>query len=270
LSGNNRHATATSTARPSLVSAEINGLDVARFNGTSNALSVARPFDGTGSMWHVQKTATANYFLFFSGNNTKLTLAVESGSSSGVAPGFGTPDWYRDGNVQTWSPRGDAYTALNSRTAVVGAVGASMSGWSTPIGMWSGSGYFFAGDIGEIIAISGEVSEETRRLIEGYLCWKWGLENNLPSDHVYKGSPPGEDTYGFSGVVTNADGDPDERTVRVYLDSNGALIGATQSNATTGAWSFSPVSNAAHSIVASGESGKSSLILSDVMPVIVE
>jgi hypothetical protein len=46
------------------------------------------------------------------------------------------------------------------------------------------------GLIGEFIAIKGTVSVEERQKIEGYLAWKWGLQESLPIGHPYKNNAP--------------------------------------------------------------------------------
>lgn len=46
------------------------------------------------------------------------------------------------------------------------------------------------GQIGEIIIISGDLSADDRRRMEGYLAWKWALEGKLPANHPYKLLPP--------------------------------------------------------------------------------
>jgi hypothetical protein len=44
--------------------------------------------------------------------------------------------------------------------------------------------------IGEIIYYTAVVSTTQRQEIEGYLAWKWGLKDSLPSSHPYKLFPP--------------------------------------------------------------------------------
>ena len=43
--------------------------------------------------------------------------------------------------------------------------------------------------IAEIIILD-DMSQETREIIEGYLAHKWGIQDQLPSNHRYKISPP--------------------------------------------------------------------------------
>ncbi len=49
--------------------------------------------------------------------------------------------------------------------------------------------YFASIAFHEIIVARLEISNQTRQAIEGYLAWKWGLQNNLPSTHPYSLSP---------------------------------------------------------------------------------
>ena len=46
------------------------------------------------------------------------------------------------------------------------------------------------GWVGENIMIDHAVNESYRNKIEGYLAHKWGLEQNLPSSHIYKKQTP--------------------------------------------------------------------------------
>jgi hypothetical protein len=50
----------------------------------------------------------------------------------------------------------------------------------------------FFGSISEILVYnpSSALAYSDIQKIEGYLSWKWGLQGNLPSTHLYKNSPP--------------------------------------------------------------------------------
>jgi hypothetical protein len=48
---------------------------------------------------------------------------------------------------------------------------------------------FFNGGIAEIVIVK-QYDEELRQKLEGYLTWKWGLIDNLPSNHPYKNARP--------------------------------------------------------------------------------
>lgn len=48
----------------------------------------------------------------------------------------------------------------------------------------------FSGYIGEILVYNTQLATTNREKVEGYLAWKWGLQDNLPSSHSYKNAPP--------------------------------------------------------------------------------
>lgn len=64
--------------------------------------------------------------------------------------------------------------------------------------------YEFPDDITicEIIVFASELSTANRQKIEGYLTHKWGLDDNLPSDHPYKNTPPISDITQSNVIFT--------------------------------------------------------------------
>jgi hypothetical protein len=48
----------------------------------------------------------------------------------------------------------------------------------------------FSGFMSEIMVFDKALSNTDRQNVEGYLSWKWGLQNNLPSSHPYKNNKP--------------------------------------------------------------------------------
>jgi hypothetical protein len=87
----------------------------------------------------------------------------------------------------------------SSGTLSVGLNGGTLSSGSAT---FSGNGTFtvgagftdnrnkFNGSIYEIIVFSSTLSANDRQRVEGYLAWKWGLQNNLPSTHPYRKISP--------------------------------------------------------------------------------
>ena len=60
---------------------------------------------------------------------------------------------------------------------------------------------YWQGYVAEILVYNGTVSDSDRQTMQGYLAWKWGMQNNLPASHPYKSSPP-KNTYGtISNIV---------------------------------------------------------------------
>ena len=55
---------------------------------------------------------------------------------------------------------------------------------------WAISGASFQGYIGEVIAYPSTLGTSDRQSIEGYLAWKWGLQESLPGAHPFYSTPP--------------------------------------------------------------------------------
>lgn len=75
----------------------------------------------------------------------------------------------------------------NAATAWSGAHGGSYgdTASSVIIGKNSGTGY----SISEVV-VTDLLSTTNRLTMEGYLAWKWGMEDNLPAGHLFKSAPP--------------------------------------------------------------------------------
>ena len=52
------------------------------------------------------------------------------------------------------------------------------------------AGYYFTGNIYEIICYTRVLTVNERQQVEGYLAWKWGLRNSLSADHPCLNIPP--------------------------------------------------------------------------------
>ena len=69
-----------------------------------------------------------------------------------------------------------------------------------------GGSWAMIGQVAEILFYVGTISTSTRQQIEGYLAWKWGLQNSLASGHPYRslsltgGSTPSQITLGSSSI----------------------------------------------------------------------
>ena len=70
-----------------------------------------------------------------------------------------------------------------SRTSTTSTVWRIMGGSGT-------SGQFWEGPVGEMIFTDGTESLEEQQQFEGYLAWKWGLEDDLPGYHPWKNEAP--------------------------------------------------------------------------------
>lgn len=215
-SGNSRHATqGTSGARPTVAASAINGKDALAFDGVDDFLTLGtelgRPSNYTvfsvskitRALSNVQAVIAA---IDSSGNsrNSCMSVANDGGAAfwqygyNGLmyrwgygAGGFtldtvamhclthtnGTQDEsvYRNGNMLTNDSLAGTATA-NSGTAYSASIGR----------LGDFNGWYFGGNIAEVVVILSAISAEDRQKIEGYMAHKWGLVSSLPSDHPYK------------------------------------------------------------------------------------
>jgi len=80
------------------------------------------------------------------------------------------------------------------------------------------------GALGELIFTDGTEDLDDQQKVEGYLAWKWGLEDGLPADHPYKsaapvvGIQPEPGAFEFSAAnYAETEGDSGSSTVTVVV-----------------------------------------------------
>ena len=89
---------------------------------------------------------------------------------------FRISGWYT-GNVYSYTAVDLQATITPLNTGSTNAyIGASLVGGVTN---------FYTGNIYEVIVYNTAVSNTERQQIEGYLAWKWGIQQYLPSNHPY-------------------------------------------------------------------------------------
>jgi hypothetical protein len=93
-----------------------------------------------------------------------------STSSSSVTLIAGT-----DGNDTTYTNSNGPNSAATAQPFAVGGAYENSTGY-----------YPLTGYICEVIVYNSALSKIQLQQIEGYLAWKWGLQNNLPTAHAYK------------------------------------------------------------------------------------
>jgi len=213
-SGNIRHATASTTARPTYSGSSFNSKPGLTFDGTANVLradgvasivqgndapfSVAAVFSATsGSTFRnvcsFGSSASGDFFHAFQiddlnnlTQSRRLTSAPlvqknitgTSGTSTNLALVYtflGTTGFiYKNG---TQDATGDLDVDTFGTNTNQFAIGALARNTSTG---------FLAFTLSELIVTVGVFSTLNRQKTEGYLAHKWGLTANLPSDHPYK------------------------------------------------------------------------------------
>ena len=56
--------------------------------------------------------------------------------------------------------------------------------------IWDGTAEMTHVDVMDVFIVDEDPSDSNRQKAEGFLAWKWGMEDNLPVDHPYKNEQP--------------------------------------------------------------------------------
>lgn len=201
-SGNNRHMVQSNASfRPSYVSNQLNGLAIVDFLASNRFLDAVVPTRTQGSYYLVAKAISpliGQAPISFNGASPRGS-GILFQQNFGIQP-FNTPR-------PTWVPWGIiGYIEPASLPSANNKVG-TYNGNTSPgvlqldtntnyflsplaLGYRQVGGLFMNCQIAEVVICDEIHNATTRQLMEGYLAWKWGLQNNLPVGHPYKNNPP--------------------------------------------------------------------------------
>lgn len=86
--------------------------------------------------------------------------------------------------------RRNGTTAVNSARLTAGVTSDTPSTVRALGTRTVGSGDHFQGPMGEVFTYAVDLSDDDMDRIDGYLAWRWGLEDKLPALHPYKAAAP--------------------------------------------------------------------------------
>lgn len=181
-----------------------NNIENDGISGTAYTLFVvvdAQSVDGEEWIHNVKQIGKADVGThenrFQINNNGVKVRSDNDGSGPGGNGGSGTAAYVAGEQILqfTLAPSNGSEVRRNG-AQVAGDGGAyvpkALTGQFTVNGRNSTDGHAgMTGELGEFIYLAYNPDTETRQLIEGYLAWKWGLEDGLAGDHPYKTSAPG-------------------------------------------------------------------------------
>jgi len=81
----------------------------------------------------------------------------------------------------------------------------------------------FQSYVAEILVFNTGLSETNRRLVEGYLAWKWGIQGLLPNTHPYYSATPSAGVTTAGNLTVDAVGN-----IQVAPNSNFRILGPTE------------------------------------------
>ena len=209
LSGNGNHATqGTSGNRPAWRPAPPLGKPVitaaaGKFFATTSTIPagdttcyvVFEYTGGTGStyrVWAGQSATTSNYVAMgIQGNTFKLYLGrafVAEDTLTPAAPSVGyhvasfrSAYYSGTGNVNVITLDGEITTGSVSATTLSNGLDQILADRSSAA---------MQGDMAEQFIWQGRHTDQEMRAFEGYLAWKWGLNNKLAGSHPFANRPP--------------------------------------------------------------------------------
>lgn len=203
-SGNGRHATqGTAGSQPDYNTDTLNGVPIIKFDGNSDYMEFSE-FDTAATVVMVAHgarltdpilsgAAPATFVPAWVVNDN--LVAYRSTSDTGLYPSAspGGSDDDETVGVITLDDVGDEVNlyALNGTTASSSQTITSSDTTVNTIGWdFAGGTQYADASLAELIILPSVVDTETRQKIEGYLAWKWGLQNSLPTSHPYKNQAP--------------------------------------------------------------------------------
>jgi hypothetical protein len=142
--------------------------------GVADSAPIVGGFGVTGSLDHYPFSGDGNIYDGFL-STTRKTVGDPGNLAS----------WHIGSFQSKASDWRYAFNATDFFTTVTNTVA---TGTSPLIG--TNSTHYLEGQIAEIVFCPSFLTTAERQRIEGYLAWKWGLQDSLPADHTYKSAAP--------------------------------------------------------------------------------
>ena len=157
--------------------------------GVNASISVSQPF--TVFMVAERITGSTSVPFWFDGQSSRVGAFFQTSTQLGfIAGSFFTYDVTLTKFIACFIPNSSASDLfLNGSYATTGNPGANALGGIVLGNNEASSVYPFNGHMCEFLIYNTAVSTSQRQQVEGYLAWKWGLQDSLPASHPYKNSP---------------------------------------------------------------------------------
>lgn len=251
----------TEDDRPAKVANSLDGKPTLRFDVdflTVSSISFSQPV----LVFAVAKTdggsgSPYDRHYLIDGVNDRNIIALYGTNTTNGNLGIWAGGWLSgNGNDTQWHLIGALFSGPNSvvkrdaQQQASGDPGSSDVSSGLRIGTnYSATADFLLGNVAEMVFTPGDLGGEDQEKIEGYLAHKWGLEGNLPTDHVYKSDPPG--MFELSGSVEGeTSGSTIAATIRAIRESDGTFVGEHVLDGTGTSYSIISDYDEPHTIIA--------------------
>jgi hypothetical protein len=237
-SGYNRNAIAETFPNSSLGNIKnniINGLSIMRFNGNQRYFITYPNFPNnaytvftiqfcsinTGNLQRLISGSDHDFSLFIGVKSNKIATFTSKANENWNDQNENIPNI---NNLNSWVLVATVVDGSVLKPYVNGTIQNLKEGTTQPfnnlyIGGTFTANQYWNGDIGDIMIFNEKLSDLDRQLIEGYLSWKWNLQNNLPNNHPYKNEQP-KKPDSIQPIIDNLSIDPNLLPfVNLYINS---------------------------------------------------
>ncbi len=227
-STNDRHAIQTSASNKPTTGNTMGGRNVINFSGSGQFLALDLDYLANASHSAFIVTKTTRYTNIYGAANAgqgSNSLHVGFIDGNRFRMNYWGNDWYGNINKSVFDVSGGnvlnyVWTSGSTKQIYANGVSQGSVGGAGVIQQPSGGGrlgtattsshQYYGGDIAEVIFFTGPVAQADRVILEGYLAHKWGLQDSLPSGHLYETQGPdqSEGTATMAGSATDEDSIP--------------------------------------------------------------
>jgi len=166
---------------------------------------VSQTGQGTGNSELFYTKNNYRYFDLFSNTNTTGILSINVHSATQIATTTNIittpPSIVIICATVSPPPNPKASVYVNGTAVLTDAALTNALSLDTVLD-WAISGGAFQGYVGEVITYNAFVTDDGRQKVEGYLAWKWGLQDSLPNNNPWKLTPPTNDSSPGAPTLT--------------------------------------------------------------------
>jgi hypothetical protein len=210
--GENALVISQSANNPTYVQNAYNSLPTLRFsfsntlplsNAAVSSSIVQTSLSYTIFLVHLPNANNSTPFAFLTGGTSRLSVVTPEGSnisydgiSARLSYSYPSQAAYLNGALRMESFYSLSSTGFYRRDGTQLATASLGSGaYNATQNFFIGGavpnypGYYYGGDICEVVWFNVGLTTAQIQQVEGYLAWKWGLQANLPATHPFKTSP---------------------------------------------------------------------------------
>ena len=153
---------------------------VCKFSSTADGGIVGKTsYRGYVSRWSLTRSAADGGMYMLVQNNTTATTYTAYANTS-TSPQLLNGYWDRSAVYSFLNGVQQGTMASVSTANLIGTDRLLVGAYGDAAGTGTQTGFFFPGNMYEILVFSDSLTTSQRQTVEGYLAWKWGLNSQLP------------------------------------------------------------------------------------------